>query len=315
MDAGFTRRKLLTSAVTAAGVGLAGCNAGDGGTPSDARTDTATGTPSIPSAPAGKQPPVDFRKWIPSPEQLGADPYYFFAEDYTQLRPDDERFAEPIFDNVIDKDIFGTLGLGIDDVTYSIRVTDAIPTSGVLHGQFSQSTVVDRLRSLDYTAAEERAGYTIYQSPDRDQFVGVEDDVVALSRVNADDVALQLTMPDAESGGYPAQNDDLGAVLDAVGVGTLLFGGTNEPPAESDVDPLAGYFAGQVAHAYSDRVRGATTWSTVAYRFEDAAAAEAAEVEAFFFSDSFSEYENITLDRDGRKVVFQGEIDTEKLYL
>lgn len=302
----LSRRKILQAGGTAGLASLcslAGCSdsTGEGSTPSAAET-----------------PPIDYREWLPRPEWFGAQHYYFNADDYTQLRADDERFAQSVYDDYIERAIFDTLGLGIDDVSYAIRVSllSRSPTPSLIHGEFGQSAVVDSLRSLDYTVADQRETYSIYEAPDEDRFVGVEDGVVALSESSAQEVALQLSTPDADEGGYTAASDALTSVLDAVGYGTFIFGGTTDPPEDSSVDAGDGYFPGQIAYAYADRVDGATTESTFAYRFEDedAAAGAEADVVAYFASDTYSEYANVTVSQDGQTIVVEGETDTDELY-
>jgi len=319
MDAAFTRRKLLLSAGTTVSTGLAGCSEGGDGTPTGGATDVATDTPTASSsgttAPTGRSFPVDYREWLPRPALLGPDYYYFNADDYTQLRADDDRFAQSIYDDYIERDVFDILGLGIDDVTYAIRTAaTSFPTPSLVHGQFSKSAIDDRLQSLDYAVAQERETDTIYRAPDSGRFIGARDGVVALSPSSTQEVAVQLSTPDDEDGGYTDESDDLVSVLDAVGYGTFLFGGTTVPPDQSQADPATGRFAGRIANAYADTVTGERTRSTFAYRFEDEAAADAADVEAYFDSGSFHEYENVTIRRDGRNVVVEGAADTDELY-
>jgi|GEM_PF-2120523 hypothetical protein len=313
MDTRFTRRKLLTSTVTVAGVGLAGCTAGGDGTPSGERTGTPTGAASKTPTPGRQSAPVDYREWLPRPGGSGAG-YYFNGYDYARLRANEDRLDRSVYEGYVERDLFDTLGLDVADLTYGIRVFTFPPTPSLLLGQFSQSAIVDRLQSLDYAVAEERETYNIYQAPDEGRFVGAKDGVVAISDSESESVVRHLTTPDAEEGGYVAASDDLAWVLDAVGYGTFLFGGTNEPVDESDADPTGGYFAGQVAHAYADRVTGATTQSTFAYRFEDADAAAEADLGTYLNGEALQEYDDFTVNTEGRDVVAESQADTDALY-
>lgn len=316
MEYSFSRRDVLRYGATAGGVGvvgaLSGCSAiggllGDGADPS-------------------------YPEWLAAPGEITDDEHYaFFYEDIEGIRDAESAFNASVVDDFTNWGVFDQYGLAPDDVEEVVRLAPVGSpsqqygfTPGVISGSFATEDVADTLETADWQETDSSGEYTLYRSPEEEQFAAVTEGIVihdafvpgiASNDPTADLEAL-IDTKNGEADRYVDVNEDMNVLVDELGTGTFVFGSTNDPIEETDV--TFGRFEGLVAEGYTDTVDGDSTDTELVYVFDTADDVDMGAIEDWYAgndtSAAFDDSGDLSSSRDGRIVTITGTVATADLY-
>lgn len=182
-------------------------------------------------------------------------------------------------------------------------------------GEFSASDVGDALTSGSFSADGAYGGYDLYT--DSETAFAVDDGVVLSAEGSYDRAADDVVgaMVDAAKGDaerYVESNEDFGRAREAVSDLDYVSVGSQEEVVRGA--PTSGEFEGQVANAAGFDFEGDTTSYTGVYVFDAESSADVEAVRSYTASSTFlSEMDQLSVFREGRAVLVEGQVATEDL--
>lgn len=299
---GPTRRAMLARSVAAAGaaVASAGCSTpfGSGG-----NTDV-------------------FTRWLPAPSALrNADHYRFDYYDLATLAAQREHLGgEPtVFERTWDP-----VELAWDDATAVVTVGPV----DVVTAEFDRDAAVSDLQSAGYDRAGEYKGYaryrngeTVFALTDGTLLVSAADRYGTASAAPTDRIEAVVDATTGDVDRYAADNEDMGALVEALGTGTLVDARTTD---ESEAAAgRSGRFENLVAEGARSVVDGATVEEKWVYLYDRPRDVDTATLEAYVAANDnssevvdarFAAVEDISYTTEGRKGIITGTRDADEYY-
>jgi hypothetical protein len=309
MDGRSSRRAVLRSGIAATGLGivgsLAGCSQLDGLLPGNDSADDGSNQGGTTS---------NYQQWLPAPDAFESDHYYFEAVDYDGLQANESHFADSVYSDYAEQDLFRELEIPVGDIEAAIFVGLVADGSApaVVRGDFSRADVTSKLTEFGYEEQSAVGEYAVYVG---ESAVGVRDGRLVFS--DAPERRPVDAILDAKSGDAPRYGESSGnmrTLLDRLGTGTFVYGATRDAVPPADASPVDGAFAGNVGFAYQDTVDRATTRTEISLLFESAGDVDMDAISTYTNGDLFAEYSSVSSSQDGRVVSITGTTPTGALY-
>ncbi len=301
----LTRRALLARSVAAAGavVGTAGCSSLFG---SDSGDTTV------------------FTQWLPAPAALkNADRYRFDYYDLATLAANrDSLGGEP----TVFEQTWQPVGLGWADATAVVTV-DSVD---VVTGDVDREAAVSDLRGAGYDRAGEYKGYARYRNPETGKVFAITDGTMLVSAVDryapdpVDPSDRLQTVVDARTGDvdrYAEASEDMGALVEALGAGTLVRGTTMDDPDAAAA--RSGRFENLVAEGARSVLDGGTVEEKWVYLYDRPRDVDTATLERYVEENDdssgsvdaqFAAVEDVSYTQEGRKGIITGTRDASEYY-
>ena len=314
MSKNLSRRSVLRTGATAGGTvvlgSLAGCEQFTGDD-SDAETTEADDGDD-----GDDEPSNPFRQWLPEPDALDEEHYFFRSVDYGQLRQNEANFDPEVYDNYTeDEGLFRELDFSVADVDWVGFIPPVLSdTPAVVSGSFSADDVVDPLTEEGYYEEDGEIGeYTLYTEGGGE--VAVTDGTFVIT--GDPDSGHARTLIETKNGERPRYTDasgELETLLEPFGTETFVGGTTRDPVTDDEADPESLQFAGQVGYAFGDAVEGETTTTEILVMFETEDDVDMDAISEYTGGELFSDHSDITATQAGRMVTVTGETPTDELY-
>jgi hypothetical protein len=301
---------VLRSSVAAAGLGLtgslAGCSqlsdlAGDESPDDGTETETEDTTGS-------------YRQWLPAPAAFDAEHYYFESVDYGGLQANESHFADSVYRDYAEKELFGELDIPVESVESAMFLGPiARGTSpAVVQGEFTEQDVASVLTDAGYEEQSPVGDYTVYVG---ESALGVTDGrLVFADAPERDVVDAILGAKTGDGTRYGGASEVMATLLARLGTATFVYGATSRPTPPDDAEPTNGSLAGNVGFGYQDAVDGETTTTEILLLFESADAVDMDAIAAYTGGDLFADYDSVSSEQDGRLVTITGTVPTSALY-
>ncbi len=296
----ITRRGTLRIGAATAGLGVTG---------------SLSGCSSIPFLGGGSSA---YDSWLPEPGVIveGTDHYSFSYSDVKAIRNNEDNFDEDVFEafeSSEDSFPLDQMNVDFDEVTSKISVNGS---NGVITGTFKRDDVGSELEDDDFEEDGDHEGYTLY-TKQGSQGVAVKKNEAVYAQLGffsggdePKDVLEALI--DTKKGNeerYAKAEEDFKTLIGKLGSGTLVDGGTQEEPDETNAE--AGRFEGAVARGSKLTVNGETSKAKRIVVFNSKDDIDMHDVEDWTDSDSFDDYDNVNSSKNGRAVVVTAKIDTD----
>ena len=300
-----TRRALLARSVAAAGaaVGTAGCSSLFGSESGDTTV---------------------FTQWLPAPAAVDdTDHYRFDYYDLATLAANrDSLGGEP----TVFEQTWQPVGLDWTDATAVVTV-DSVD---VVTAEFDREAAVSTLRGAGYDRAGEYKGYDRYRNAETGTVFAITDGTILVSAVDryapdAVDPSDRIqTVVDARTGDvdrYAESCEDMGALVEELGAGTLVRGATMDDPEETAA--RGGRFENLVAEGARSVVDGGTVEEKWVYLYDRPRDVDTATLERYVEENDdssggvdaqFAAVEDVSYTQTGRKGIITGTRDASEYY-
>ncbi|MBX0286674.1 hypothetical protein EGH22_10070 [Halomicroarcula sp. F28] len=265
-----------------------------------------------------------FTQWLPAPAALNnADHYRFDYYDLATLAANrDSLGGEPtVFERT-----WQPVGLGWADATAVV----AVGSVDVVTAEFDREAAVSDLRGAGYDRAGEYKGYARYRNPETGTVFAIADGTLLVSAMDryapdAVDPSDRLqTVVDARTGDvdrYAEASEDMGALVEALGAGTLVRGKTMDDPEGTTA--RSGRFENLVAEGARSVVDGGTVEEKWVYLYDRPRDVDTATLERYVEDNDnssgevdaqFGAVEDISYTQEGRKGIITGTRDAGEYY-
>jgi hypothetical protein len=270
MDPCRSRRAVIRASVTAAGLGLAGSLAGCSqldslGSSADESPDDDTATDTTTSS---------YQQWLPAPMALDAEHYYFEAVDYEGLQANEPHFADSVYSDYAETDLFRELDIPVDSVESAIFLEPIADrrSPAVVQGEFTEQDVTETLAEFGYEEQSPAGDYAVYVGGSA---IGVTDGrLVFTDDSERADIDAILNAKAGDGTRYGGASEVMATLLARLGTATFVYGATSNPTPPDDADPANGLLAGNIGFGYQDDVDGETTTTEIVLLFESADAVD-----------------------------------------
>ena len=268
---------------------------------------------------------TSYQTWLFEPGAVSDRNHYSFSViDHDVLQSNEENLEDTYdaYESLEDSFPLEQMGVGYDSLDTTITVGDP---GIVLLGEFSRDEAVSEFEDTDeFDTTDEYEGYTIVTDDDEDPsgVAGIADGTAVAARsslLGPDDTELQEvveTLIDANAGEedrYVVQ-ENMGAVVDSLGSGTMIAGWTQEETEETNIQN--GEFEGVVGSGVRITVNEDAANYRISLVFADSSDADTDDIEEWTDSDQFEEgfdLDDISISQNGRVVEVTGTGDTDEI--
>jgi len=267
--------------------------------------------------------------WLPAPDEIGDDDHYRFNSVNTaELRDAESESDDRSFDYLTDpsriNSNFYITGVAPEDIDEWIRPGPMYADSGgsiptVVFGDFAKSdvtdTIDDKIDESDADVSEESVGgYTLYSAESGGSDIAVTEGTVILGPEDGSSESVETVIgtDNGEVDRYAEMNEDMDALVDALGQGTLVIGETMNEIEETDIE--AEQFRGQVAVGAAIEINGASADVETVVVFDSEDDIDMDAIGNSTESDAFEDYNDVSSSRSGRTVTITGTTDTENFF-
>jgi hypothetical protein len=316
MGSELSRRDVLRYGATAAGVGavgaLSGCGAISG----------LLGGGAIPS----------YAGWLPAPDEISDDDHYRFNSINTaELRDAESERDEINFDYFLEPSSieYEFFGLAPEDIDEWVHLSPMVPDSNVynlvptvMSGDFEKGDVTDALddlideRDAD-VSTEAGGGYTHYSTESNEGDVAVTEGTLIFGPESgsADFVETIIDTEHGDVDRYVDVNEDMNALVDTLGEGTIVMGSTMDPVEETYFKSSQyHWFEEQVAYGIAIEIDGASADYDIVVVFNSERDVDMDAVGNLTESDTVDGFfQDVSTSRTGRIVSISATIDTKDL--
>ena len=260
-----------------------------------------------------------YDSWLPEPGVIveDTDHYSFSYSDAKAIRNNEDNFDEDVFEtyeSTEDSFPLEQMNVDFDEVNSQISVKGS---NGVITGKFKKDEVGSELEDDDFEEDGDHEGYTLYTKQES-QGVAVKKNEAVYAQMGffsgGDNTPTDVleALIDTKKGNeerYAKAEEDFKTLIGKLGSGTLVYGGTQEEPDETNAD--AGRFEGAVARGSKLTVNGETSKAKRIVVFNSKDDIDMNDVEDWTDSDAFDDYDNVNSSKNGRAVVVTAKIDTD----
>jgi hypothetical protein len=307
---GSTRRRVLRrGSVAVAGlVGVAGCSGGGSSTTTGDRPGDGS-----------------YANWLPTPSRLVEEQHYeYLYIDVSSLRTN-ESYVYPggssglgrYFDSLASRtgaapeSTEGYLSIGSEGIRSGNTLT--------LLGSYDPTAIGESLQDA-YERNHSVGEYAVFTGDGDYSAVGVGEDgiVVPGATGGQGDVDTVLRARTGEEDRYAGSDPDFERLIEALGTGFLVSGGTNPRYEAETVQVENPQFVGQVAGGATLRIDGETTAVTYVFVFDSESDADAGPVEKWLELERTSglvfPFDPGSAEKSGRIVRATGSTPTDQLF-
>lgn len=258
-----------------------------------------------------------YANWLPVPDDIGdSDHYQFIYLDTENLEANEDELPDN-FDLSFFESRWNPVDIDWED-TSTILSFDSIV---IADAEFTREDAVEDLEDEDFEEDTDHEGYTLYLGPNELQAFALNDSyvLVAFGAYTSDPIEMLEAVIDANSGEaerYGEDSEDMSALVDALGGGSVVTARTTEEPDNDN--PEAGRFDHMVARGNEATIDGDTAdrrWVVVYESAEDVDTGDLEDwVDANDGSDeTFDDVDDISFNQNGRLGVISGTSDTDDL--
>jgi len=265
-----------------------------------------------------------YTNWLYEPGTFGDQDHY----SYQYLDASAAEDNSDQFDSDAD-DFFSSFAETYEDNVHDLRRQEMDWVLGhsfgqVIGGDFDTESVVSDVEDNEFEDETEYEGYQIFlQDVEEPSLaVGISGSTLVVANTGSfyastdeapEDIVEELI--DTSNGDvdrYQEDSDDMNEVVSNISAGLYTSGRTREEVEETNED--YGQFKGQVASGNSWQVNGETTQFEGVLVFDSESDVDVPDIEDWLNSDSFSDYDNTSVNENGRVVTVEAEIDTDDLF-
>lgn len=259
-----------------------------------------------------------YKKWLPDPGELNSesDHYRFSYIDMSTIVDNEDEFDEGTIEDIEGvEDIWSPVSVDWDETSDLIFFQAAY----VVQGDFSKDDVVSDLEDEDWDDDTDHEGFTIMLDEGEDRGMAVSDGTIVItSAFQGDPVDQAETIIDTSNGDedrYVDEEEDMKALVNALGGGTVVRGGTMEEVDEGQAE--SGRFDHQVAQGRTMRVNGETSKVRYVVVYEEKDDVDTGDLEDWVEENEdtdqeFDDVEDVSYKQNGRTGIIEGTMDTDE---
>jgi len=260
---------------------------------------------------------------LPVPDDVGDSDHY----NFTYLNMDDfEKHEDKLDDDSTDpssyEDFWDPLDIDWEDTTgLTILGFGGLFGFGgfIIEAEYNRDEIISSLEDDDFEEDSEHQGYAIMLGPNDSQVYAVGNNAVVLAATSDGDTDNAEAIIDAKAGEadrYGDDSDDMNELIGALGGGTFVNGRTMEEP--EDDNPENGTFDAMVAMGSQAKINGDQTKRKWVVVYEEESDVDTGDLEDWVdendgSDEQFDDVDDISYNKNGRKGIITGTIDTDDL--